>query len=172
LVPSYAAADLAGVVELMQQAVTPDKTNVLLPAQKEVFFFTDLQRSTWNVASNDSTQSAIRNPQSEIGSILSALAQKASFTIIDLGQPNAANLAVTNLSTTDTFVTPGRDVSFDVALHQFAQEPRKQCGVEFLVDNVTLGEQAVDVPAGGDATVRFTHRFQSAGSHVICIRAA
>ena len=34
-----------------------------------------------------------------------------------------------------------------------------------------VGEQTVDVPAGGDATVRFTHRFQSAGGHAICVRA-
>ena len=28
------------------------------------------------------------------------------------------------------------------------------------------------MPAGGDATVRFTHRFQSPGNHAICVRAA
>lgn len=170
LTPAYAAADLAGAVALIQQSIAPDKTSGILPAQKEVYFFTDLQRSTWQQSTNN-TQSAIRNPKSEIDSILSALAQKASLTIIDLGQPQAVNLAVTNLFTTDSFVTPGRDVSFDATLHQFAQEPRKQCIVEFLVDDVPVGEQTVDVPAGGDATVRFTHRFQAAGSHAICVRA-
>ena len=44
--------------------------------------------------------------------------------------------------------------------------------MEFLVDDVPVGEQIVDVPAGGDATVRFTHRFQSPGNHAICVRAA
>lgn len=184
LAPSCAAADLAGAVALIQKAITPDKVSKVLPTKSEIYFFTDLQRSTWNHSATEDSQSAarpgsrqaIRNPEyllgAEIGSILAVLAQKASLTIIDLGQPQPDNLAVTNLSTTDSFVTPGRDVSFDATLHQFAQEPRKQCIVEFLVDDVPVGEQTVDVPGGGDATVRFTHRFQAAGSHAICVRAA
>ncbi|MEO7402789.1 MAG: hypothetical protein ABIU95_03875, partial [Burkholderiales bacterium] len=69
-------------------------------------------------------------------------------------------------------MTPSREISFDAMLHQFAQEPRSRCNVEFLVDGAPTSEQIVDVSAGGDATVHFTHRFAAAGSHAVCVRAA
>ncbi len=144
-----------------------------LPDQKEVIIFTDLQRSTWT----DSGSHAERGNEgksergNEVREALQASAKEASVVVIDLGQPRAANLAVAGLATTETFVTPGRDIAFDVTLHQFGAEPRAQCRVELLIDDVPVGEQTVDVPAGGDATVRINHRFQSAGRHAICIRA-
>ena len=45
------------------------------------------------------------------------------------------------------------------------------CVVELLVDDEPVGEQTVDVPAGGEATVHFTHRFNSPGSHAVTLRA-
>jgi hypothetical protein len=166
---SHTDADLPAALTLVQQTLTSDKSARKFPDKAEVYFLTDLQRTTW-AQPTESEQSAIRNPQSEITAPLASLAQNASFTVIDLGQPKSENLAITNLTTSDSFVTPGRETSFDVTLHQFAQEPRTQCNVEFLVDDVPVGQQIVDVPAGGDATARFTHRFQSAGSHAICVR--
>jgi len=170
LAESHTAADLAGAISLVQQAFENGKDTRKLPEQREVYFFTDLQRSTWSVG-GDNRESTIHNPQSAIGHALQSLVKNASVAVIDLGQPQAANLAVTGLATSETFITPGRDISFDVTLHQFAAEPRSQCNVELLVDDTPIAEQTVDVPAGGDATVRFKHRFPTAGSHTICVRA-
>ena len=63
-------------------------------------------------------------------------------------------------------------MAFDATLHQFGDQSRKQVRVEFLVDDAPVGEQTVDVPAGGDAPVRFTHRFREGGSHAVAVRAA
>jgi hypothetical protein len=170
---SHTGADLAGALTLVQQTLTSDKSAHKLPDKADVYFLTDLQRTTW-AQPTESDQSAIPGtpwvPQSELAVRLASLTEKSSLIVIDIGQPKAENLAITNFTTSDSFVTPGREISFDVTLHQFAEEPRTQCNVEFIVDDVPAGQQIVDVPAGGDATVRFTHRFQSAGSHAICMR--
>jgi hypothetical protein len=79
---------------------------------------------------------------------------------------------VTELRSTSSFVTAGQEVAFDATLHEFGDQSRKQVRVEFLVDDSPVGEQTADVPAGGDATVHFTHRFREGGSHAVAVRAA
>jgi len=183
LAPSQTPADLPGGIALIQQELTAENTNARIPTQKEVYFITDLQLSTWGPAapspptapepsSNIHPPPAVPNPQPEIAASIAALASRASLSMIDLGQPSASNLAVTNLSTNAPFITLGQEISFDATLHQFGTDARRQCKVEFLVDGVPIREQMVDIPAGSDVTVRFTHSFQSAGSHAICARAA
>lgn len=175
LAESHVGADLAGTLKLVQLALRGDKSGPNVPDHNEVYFLTDLQRSTWSAvgpAGSEVASAKQPNNQPEIRATVESLAKEAALVIIDLGQPRAANLAVTNLATSDSFVTPGRDITFEVTLHQFAQEPRTQCNVEFLVDEASVGEQTLDVPAGGDAALRFKHRFQSAGSHAIHVRAS
>jgi hypothetical protein len=184
LTESHTSADFAATLALIQQALAGNHNARTMPDRKEVIFFTDLQRVTWAAVTAGSHAPHGNQLPSPSGGgapadlrpghaddAIQTLAHQASLVVIDLGQPQAANLAVTGLAASDAFVTPGRGVSFEVTLHQFASAPRKQCNVEFLVDNVPLGEQTIDVPAGGDATVRFNHRLSAPGSHAICVRA-
>ncbi len=39
-----------------------------------------------------------------------------------------------------------------------------------LVDDAAVGEQTVDVAAGGESSLHFVHRFPSAGAHTVTIR--
>jgi hypothetical protein len=172
---SHSGAEMADVLRLVDEALTAKVKDRKLPEQQEVFFFTDLQQIDW--ASDDQNRSGAGsvkgNPTSDdkkSASQLAALAQKVPVTVIDVAQPSATNLAVTQLSTSDPFVTPGRDVTFDVVLHQFGQAPVSKCRAEFLVDGIAAGEQTADIPAGGDASLRFTHRFTSPGTHTVSIR--
>jgi hypothetical protein len=41
-----------------------------------------------------------------------------------------------------------------------------------VIDDVPVGEQTIDVPAGGSTTVRFAHRFHTPGEHTVAVRAA
>jgi hypothetical protein len=166
LTESHTAADVANTMPLIMQALLNDKIARKMPLVKEVYFFTDMQRTTWSAIAAHSPRANENGDEA-----LQLLPKEASIVAIDVGQPQAANLAVTGLSTRDAFASPGRDIAFDATLHQFANGPRSRCTVEFLVDSVTVAEQVVDVPAGGDVTVRFNHRFHAAGSHAICVRA-
>jgi hypothetical protein len=126
--------------------------------RQEVYFLSDMQRSTWGADA--------------VAAQLSEVAKRATISAVDVGVPQAANLAVTDLGSSVSYVTVGQEVAFDATLHEFGNHPRKQVRVECLIDDTPVGEQTVDVPAGGDASVRFTHRFRDTGSHAVAVRAA
>src|SRR5262249_1130305 len=92
--------------------------------------------------------------------------------VVDVGTPHAANLAVTDLNADEPFATIGRELAFSATLHEFSDQPRKACNVDILVDEQPIGEQTVDIPAGGETSIHFTHRFNSSGSHALAVRAA
>jgi hypothetical protein len=173
---THTAADLPSVIAVVQKALN-DHSNDRVPRQRhEVHFFTDLQRTTWQFtprpqagpAMPADSKSQIRSPQVAIAD----LAGRAALFIVDVGRVNAANLAVTRLDTAEPLMTVNREVPWDVTLHQFGAEPRTGCRVELLVDEVAVAERTVNVPAGGEATVHFTHRFTSPGDHTMAVRAA
>jgi hypothetical protein len=151
---NHTAADFAATMSLVHQTLEqPRRQNNL---RQEVHFFTDLQRATWT------------NSTAE----LSKLAQAAEVYVVDLGQPATWNTAVTSFSASETIVLVDQPTVFDVNLHQFGQKPRKQCVVELLVDDVPVAEQSVDIAAGADCSLRFTHRFRSPGWYKVAVRAA
>jgi hypothetical protein len=160
------SADLTGAIALAQEAIT--NTNQRTASRRqEVYFFTDLQRTTW-APPDDTDQEAVAPLQSA----MTALAQHATLAVIDVGEPRATNLAVTSLMTPEPFITTNRQTVFEATLRQFGKEPRQGCVVELLVDDTPVAEQTVDVPADTDTTVRFTYRFTSPGLYTIAVRAA
>ncbi len=192
----HTGADLAGALSLVQESLTA-KASERSPAERqEVYFFTDLQRTTWGTVPGShaprgnplpsrsrgaepapATQSVEElRSHAERGNEefdrFAALAQQAPLTLIDVGQPDTANLAVTRLTTPEAFPTLNREIVFEATLQQFGPQPRTECTVELLVDDVPVGAQTIDVAAGGTAAVRFTHRFRAAGSHTITVRVA
>jgi von Willebrand factor type A domain/CARDB len=170
LVQPQSGADLPGTIALIRESLD-DKAGRNLPPRKEVSFFTDLQRTTWGqvAAKNESDQ---KENSAAIAAQLESIASRAQMSVVDLGRPQASNLAVTDFSTTDAVVTSGREIQFDATLHNFGAEPKSKCNVEFFVDDVPVGEQTVDIASGSDAQVRFAHRFQAPGSHALTVRAA
>ncbi|MEX2185888.1 MAG: BatA domain-containing protein [Pirellulales bacterium] len=150
-------ADLAATLDLIAAALKPEADSPARFDRQQVTTFSDLQRSTWESASTEQ---------------FDKLAEQASFSAVDVGTPNTANLAVTDLRAAAAFVTVGVEIPFDATLHEFGNEPRKDCAVEFLVDEIPIRRQTIDVPAGGDATLRFSHRFRTPGSHIVAVRAS
>ncbi len=162
---SQSSANLRAGLALAQSALTQAGSSRPTPAQKEVVIFSDLQRLTWA----DIQSRADR--KSEVAELLQSIAKQAPVAIIDVGQPQASNLAVTRFEAAEPLITPSRETTFHVVLHQFGTAPRPKCRVELLVDGTPVTEQTVDVPAGGDATLTFSHRFATAGSHSLAVRA-
>jgi hypothetical protein len=156
-------ANLAATIEAVSGALQLDAKERDRWPRQEVHFFSDMQRGTW--APGEVAGQGMRDRIAE-------LAKLATLVAVDVGAPRATNLAVTELRSAGSFVTIGQEVAFDATLHEFGDQPGKQIRIEFLVDDASVGEQTIDVPAGGDAQVRFTHRFRDAGSHVMAVRAA
>jgi hypothetical protein len=130
----------------------------------EVYIFSDMQRASWMPASG-------RAAKAELQSRAAELASMARLHIVDLGQADVDNLAVTTVQLHAPYVSVGRGVELTATLRDFGHEARKQQAVDLLVDNSAAGRQYVDVPAGGEVTLRFSHRFETPGEHAIEIRA-
>lgn len=168
LVQPQAGTDLAGTLVLVREALA-DKAQRITPARKEVYFLTDLQARTWGGLVK-TAQAVDAKKQADLVATVASIAERASMVVIDLGQPNASNVAITNLTASAPVVTVGRDVELNAVTHSFGQEPRPKCRVELLVDGVAVAEQIVDVTAGGESSLHFVHRFPSAGAHVVTVR--
>jgi hypothetical protein len=167
LVQPQAGADLAGTLALVQEAVTKAPQNT--PAHKEVYFLTDLQARTWGGLAK-SAQPADSKKQSDVASAVASIAEQASLVVVDLGQANASNLAVTDVSASAAVVTIGRDTTLNAVVHNFGPEPHAKCRVEMLVDDAAVGEQMVDLATGGESSVHFVQRFPSAGARAVTVR--
>lgn len=163
----HAGADLSATFDLVAEAINRNASDARGLDRQEVYFFTDLQRTTWAPG----TPAELKSENVAIKDRFTDLAKQAALVVVDVGTPGAANLAVTQLATDEPFVSIGRAVSLTATLHQFGDQPRKDCVVELAVDDQPVGEQTVDIPAGGDASVHFTHRFNSPGCHAVAIRA-
>jgi hypothetical protein len=168
LVQPQAGADLAATLALVREALA-DKGSHITPARKEVYFLTDLQARTWSGLTK-TAQAADAKKQSDLAAAIATIAERASLAVVDFGQPNASNLAITTLSASSPMVTEGRDIGLNAVVHNFGQEPHPKCLVEMLVDEVAVAEKTVDLKAGGESSLHFVHRFPSAGTHTVTIR--
>ncbi len=124
--------------------------------QREVYFLTDLQRTTWAAAESSAPlrELAVR------------IAQRANLVLVDLGQGSTENTAVVSLDTAAPFVIVGRDTPLAATIENFGRTHRPELAVTLLVDGEIQDRRAVDLPAGQRETVTFSHAFSSAGHHV------
>jgi hypothetical protein len=152
-------ATLAEVRKLLDAArrETPRLT------RSEVYIFTDMQRTSW-IPGSAAARADIRNRAAD-------LAAAARLHVIDVGQPDNDNLAVTSLELNAPYVLAGHKVALPATLRDFGHTARKRQMVDLLVDRQNAGRQYVDVPAGGEASVQFDYRFASPGEHAVEVRA-
>jgi hypothetical protein len=131
-------------------------------AREEVYFFTDLGRVGWL---NDRTAATSRERAQR-------LAASANLTVIDLGQPDAENMAVTDLRAGQSLATPNRDVRLEAHVKNFGRQARNRQVLELLVDGRRVKQQNLDLPAGGEAKVPLDYRFETPGDHQLEVRLA
>jgi hypothetical protein len=124
--------------------------------QRQVVFFTDLQQQTWSeVASADCRDRLAR------------MESLATVSLIDLGEPGSANLAVARLEAGQALVTRGSEVTLSAEIQSFSRQDLPRQAIELLVNGQRIADERVDVPAAGRVRVAATYRFQSAGEHVV-----
>lgn len=176
LEPTQAGADLHAACALIDEALTPTQNVNRATERQEIVFFTDLQRASWQnqrapLASETVTAQSNATPTNP-DDPLAALAAKAKVVVVDLSPDRRTNLALTRLSSRQPYATLLGDSLLEATLHEFGDEPRRECVVELLVDAEPVGSQVVDVPPDGEVSVRFTHRFSRPGAHAVAVRAA
>jgi hypothetical protein len=159
------AADLTAAVPAIRQLVESVAAENPRLSRHEVFFLTDLQRITW-------APQLAEAAKAEFVSQVSELAQVATLSILDLGQPSAENLAIASLEPTDSLLTVGRDVPLLARLQHFGPASSGRHPVELFVDGRRIARTEIEFSPEGAAAVRFSCRFDSPGDHTIEARAS
>ena len=160
----HAGADLPATLVKVEEILELVRRDHPRLTQQEVYFLTDLQRTTWAPEFPD------REASTEFRRRSRRLAEWAVLRVIDLGQANSENLAVTEITTADSFSTIARDVIVDAQIRNFGRRTRANERVELFVDGRRAGEQHVDLEPGGQTAVSFAYRFDTGGDHAVEVR--
>ena len=129
----------------------------------EVYFLTDLQREGWSPKLNTGAMTQFRRR-------IKSVAEKAALVVMDLGQSDAENIAVSGLRMLDPVATMAESVQFEATLQSFSTRPKSQQPVELFVDGRRVKETSVELPAGAEVNVSFTYRFETSADHVVEVR--
>lgn len=172
--PAYQTAK---VIEEIEQMQLPhgrgnllsclEKAEGLLKAapelsRKEIYLISDFQRATWSADSpDDATLLKLQ---------LRRLGEAGRLVLIDLGQPEAANMAVTRLEKAEPLVTTARPARFRAALHNYGLERVTGRVVELRVDEKLIEQRAVEVNAGAEIVEEFHYTFPAGGEHRVEVR--
>jgi hypothetical protein len=160
-------ADLAGTLNAVDDLLrrSPGKFE-----EREVYFLTDLQRSTWTARQGG-----------DPAELLHRIQARARTIFVDVGREGISNSAVTQLALGVPFVTTGTATPITVTLHNYGSEPRHQVKVEMYVGKARAGagdpplglhlagQRTVELPPGQTA-LGFSHRFGTPGDYVLQVR--
>jgi hypothetical protein len=162
----HTGADLPATLEKVEEILGRARQDYSRLVQSEVYFLSDLGRHGW-VPELGSPQAV-----TEFRERSQRISEQARLVVIDLGQSGTDNLAVTDIEISEPYVLAGRDVNVVAQVKSFGRQPHTQHLAELFVDGRRAGEEHVDVPAGGEASVGFSYRFDSPGDHALEVRLA
>lgn len=156
----HTGADLAATLARVQEMVRSTAAESTRLEQHEVYFLTDLGRTTWEAAVSESGHARTQ---------LGQLANDAALWLVDLGQAATENFAVAELRTSQPLLTTAMEIPIEATIRSYANRVAQKT-VELRVDGERMSEQSLEIPAGGEASVTFKHRFDSSGDHAIEVR--
>ncbi|HEY2837942.1 MAG TPA: CARDB domain-containing protein, partial [Pirellulales bacterium] len=162
---THGGGDLAATLVRVEEILHSARREYPRLAQEQIFFLTDLGRTSWAPDLAKVALDEFRERSRRLG-------ESASLTLIDLGQPNAENMAIEQLRIDEPLVTVGQPVSLSAEVRNFGRQPRGKQTVELLVDGRRAAEQTVDVAPGGRASLSFSHPFETPGDHVAELKLA
>ena len=164
---THGNADLAvclGTVDGLLQA-SPGKF-----PDKEVYFFTDLQKSTWITGQHFNLPPRLRT---------------ARTILVDAGVPDMPNIAVTNLVLAEDLATTGRHSVLTATVHNFSNETRKNVAIKLLIGkarrlatdspfelrpNDNVEKQIPVLEHNQDVSQSFTYKFPTPGDYVVQVQ--
>ncbi|HXT58927.1 MAG TPA: BatA domain-containing protein, partial [Pirellulales bacterium] len=159
-------ADLPATVQAAQEILESARREHARLARAEVYFITDLGRTTWapELSGPEAVNDFRRRSQQ--------LASSATVVVADLGQNDAENSAITSLRAVEPYITVARDVTLEAEVRNFGRQERKGHALELYVDGRRAGEAKVDLEPDGAATAGFSYRFDAPGEHQLEVRLA
>lgn len=132
------------------------------PHVKKIYVLTDMQRIAWLPPTEDE--------RTELAGLLKTIADHPNTHVFlaDLGDDGADNTAAVELKMSDPVAVVGRPVTLTAELHNYGADDLPNVSVTLSVgagleDPVEKDTQQIFLPAGGNATVQFRHRFVEPG---------
>src|SRR5207245_399209 len=107
-------ADLGATLNAVEDMLRPENSPNKFE-EREVYFITDLQRSTW-----------IDRQGSDPTAALEKIKPRARTIFVDVGQDGVNNLAVTNLTLEAPLAVTGSMTAFTATIRNYGSETRKQ----------------------------------------------
>jgi hypothetical protein len=145
--------------------------------QREVYFVTDLQKSTWVGGGSSEAVS-----QSSLPAVLQKIQARARTVLVDVGQDTpAGNLAVTDLTLGASPATPAGLTPVVATIHNFGPA-RQDVRAELLVGRAraktsdppyeprVVQQNVVKTLGTGPNTVSFAYKFPTPGDYVVQVK--
>ncbi|MFH1421749.1 MAG: hypothetical protein ABIH42_03420, partial [Planctomycetota bacterium] len=140
----------------------PDRGTGEAKREKSVYLITDCQAYGWH--ENDKLDSK------RLISIMDKLQySNTELVIIDVGENDTSNFAVTSLKSASPLVGTGVPVRFDAVLTNMSTRDLGEIVVTFFVDEQEQQSITAAVPPGEPKTVSFMHEFRDKGYHSVQI---
>lgn len=155
---THEVGDVAATLEDVERMLSelPDMTN------KEVVIISDFQRENWLTDS-----SAVR---ARIAKRLDGIADKSQLVLLNVGQQQTANVAVTSLSVEEALVTVGRPLQIRGTLRSAGRADVVQTSVQLHVDGRLVETKPATLFPDTDVPVTFEYFFAEAGEHEVELR--
>lgn len=162
----HGTADIPATLGSIEKVLTAARRDVPKLTREEVFILSDLGRSTWISDQGDDAKAEFLERARKLGE------SGASLVVIDLGKQDAENLAVTKVGVKQAFATIDQEVQIEAQIRNFGRQARNRQRVELLIDGRPAAEQQIDLAAGQEKTVIFSHQFGHGGEHALEVRLA
>lgn len=165
----HTSADLAGTLACVEQVLEAAARHVPRLDATEVYFLSDLCRAGWTP---EFAQPETRRTFEER---LARIAQRARLVLVDVGQPDASNTAVSELRLLEPYTAVGQTLHVEAVLRSFGQDRPAQ-PVELWVNGQLVKRTTVDLSADragsvlldclADAPGQYTLEVRTAGDHL------
>lgn len=157
-------ADLPGTLNVVEDMLRQSPQQF---ERKEVYFLTDLQRSTW-----------IASRSEGIRPVLDRIKRLGQTFMIDVGQDGLGNLAVTSIGVLDPPAGTRAETTINATVRNYGAEATEPARASLWVAPAGGGGELrrvqnhtpITIPKGGETTLSFHYRFTDPGDYAVQVR--
>lgn len=131
--------------------------------EKEVYFISDLGKSSWLPGDGNVEGGELRSLVQRIG-------KQADLIVVDLAQGASDNLAVVDVQLGGSFVAVDQPTELRATVHNFGRTSAVDQSLELVVDGRVEDRRRISVQAGEETTEIFSHRFSEPGERAVEVR--
>src|SRR5690606_19468357 len=131
---SHGGGDLSATLQRVFEVASAARKEHPELAPREAVFINDLGRTSWGL------QFASAQAESEFREQARRLAEQVPLRVVNLGEDQRENAAVSDLRMDGTYATAGRDVQLEATVRNFGRQELVNRPLQWLVDGRGVGE--------------------------------